>query len=78
MESMAKLLEALKTQVCFVTFEKIDTGELREMECTLNPELIPNGYVVNQRMGDDLVVWALDRDAWRAFRVNTVTDWRVK
>ena len=26
---------------------------------------------------DHLVVWSLDKDAWRSFRVNTVIEWYV-
>jgi hypothetical protein len=78
MADMQKMLDALKDKICFVTYQKIDTGELREMECTLNPDYIPNNYVLNQRLGSDIVVWCLDKSDWRAFRVNTVKDWRVK
>jgi hypothetical protein len=26
-------------------------------------------------MSDNFVVWSLDKDAWRSFRVDTVTKW---
>ena len=68
---------ALKGPVT-VEFEKINTGELRVMPCTLNREL-SNGNVpeiVEQRENSDhLAVWCLDKDAWRSFRVSTVKNW---
>ena len=36
----AKLLEALQKGQVTVTFRKIDTGEIRIMPCTLNPEML--------------------------------------
>ncbi len=76
---MNELITALKAGECIVTYEKIDTGELREMHCTLNPTLIPNNYDLNQSdTSNEMVVWCIDRDAWRSFRVNTMKEWRVK
>ena len=39
---MNKLIEALKKGVVIISFRKIDSGEIRVMPSTLNPELIPN------------------------------------
>ena len=64
--------------VVTVEFNKIDTGELRIMPCTLNRELSGNNVpeVLEQREeGDHLVVWCLDKDAWRSFRVETLVKW---
>ena len=73
---MDKLLEALKEGVCIVTYTKIDTGESREMECTLKPELIPGHHDIGQNSkSDHILVYALDRDAWRSFRASTMTGW---
>lgn len=74
-----KFLKAAEEGVVTVVFEKINDGGTRIMECTLDPNLIEpkmSGSVASQRPeSDHLVVWALDRDAWRSFRVSTVTDW---
>ena len=76
------LLEALKKGTVTVSFTKIDTGELRVMPCTLNPEVLKaNGinvtmdYSANQM--EHFAVWSLDKNAWRAFRLDTVTGWEV-
>ena len=61
-----------------VEFKKIDTGELRVMPCTLNRELSEDNVpeVLEQREDNDhFVVWALDKKAWRSFRVETVVKW---
>ena len=78
MKDIDKFLKSAKDGVVTVVFEKINDGGTRIMECTLNPEL-SNGNVNpdfgQQASSDHLAVWALDRDAWRSFRVSTVTDW---
>ena len=76
------LLEALKKGTVTVTFRKIDTGELRVMPCTLNPAVLEANNVkttINyepQNM-EAFPVWSLDKDAWRAFRIDTVEGWEV-
>jgi hypothetical protein len=76
------LLEALKKGTVTVTFRKIDTGELRVMPCTLNPAVLEANQVkttINyepQNM-EAFPVWSLDKNAWRAFRLDTVEGWEV-
>lgn len=77
-----KLLEALKKGTVTVSFRKIDTGELRVMPCTLNPVVLEANGVkqkVNVQSTDTeaFPVWALDKDAWRSFRLDTVEGWEV-
>ena len=76
------LLEALKKGTVTVSFTKIDTGELRDMPCTLNPKILKaNGINIEvdykARMNEHFAVWSLDKNAWRSFRLNTVTGWEV-
>jgi deoxycytidylate deaminase len=77
------LIEALKKGSVTVTFTKVNTGEIRVMPCTLNPEvLIANGIdtvkVESQSPNNDQIVcWALDKDAWRSFNADTVVSWEV-
>lgn len=76
------LFEALKKGTVTVTFRKIDTGELRVMPCTLNPAVLEANNVTTkvnyepQNM-EAFPVWSLDKDAWRAFRLDTVEGWEV-
>ncbi len=72
------IIEA-KKGIVTVEFTKIGTGENRIMPCTLAPNLIPNHVEVKSMdpKSDHFVVWSLDKDAWRSFRVNTVTKWYV-
>ena len=76
------LLEALKKGTVTVTFRKIDTGELRVMPCTLNPAVLEANNVkttINYEPEnmEAFPVWSLDKDAWRAFRLDTVEGWEV-
>ncbi len=71
-------INTAKKGVVTVEFRKIDTGELRIMPCTLNRQLSGNKIpeVFQQRENNDyLVVWCLDKNDWRSFRVNTVEHW---
>tara|TARA_B100001094_G_scaffold281129_1_gene292399 strand:- start:2378 stop:2632 length:255 start_codon:yes stop_codon:yes gene_type:complete len=74
-----KLLEALNTGIVTVTFEKIGTGELRIMPCTLEPKLLKeNGVDTKIKMNvdsDHFACWSLDKKAWRSFRLDTVKQW---
>lgn len=78
----ANLLEALQKGQVTVTFTKIDTGDVRVMPCTLNPEMLnANGvkteinYTSNSM--EAFPVWSLDKNAWRSFRLDTVEGWEV-
>lgn len=76
----SKLLEALNEGIVQVSFKKIDTGELRVMPCTLN-EIILNAHnvAIKIKMGaesDHFCVWSLDKNAFRSFRISTVTEWK--
>ena len=52
------------------------------MPCTLNPTVLDAHGVktVIEAISPEsahLAVWSLDKDAWRSFRVETVTGWEV-
>lgn len=71
-------VDAAKKGVVTVEFTKIDSGELRVMPCTLNSEASNNNVpeVLEQKENSDhLVVWSMDKDAWRSFRVSTLVKW---
>ena len=70
------LIEYLRWNTVKVNFEKTD-GTIREMRCTLKKDLIPppDKYPVNKKkvreLNDEVVVvWDLDKEAWRSFRVD--------
>mgnify|MGYP003323987243 FL=1 len=78
---LAKLIEALKKGQVTVTFKKVDTGEIRVMPCTLNPlvlEAVGTTQVKNvSDTCEHVPCWALDKEAWRSFKVDTVLSWEV-
>lgn len=73
----AEFLNYIKENVATVEFRKVGTDELRVMPCTLNSEVMgeQSAEVTQQANNDHLVVWSMDKDAWRSFRVNTVERW---
>lgn len=78
----SRLIEALKQGTVTVTFTKINTDEIRVMPCTLNPVVLgAHGQkLVVETVSpetDHLAAWALDKEAWRSFRLSTVTGWEV-
>ena len=76
--NMNGFTKAAREGVVTVEFTKIDTDELRIMPCTLNPELSNHNVpaILDQKDDSDhLVVWALDKIAWRSFRRSTVKRW---
>lgn len=82
-----ELTEALRSNVCEVTFTKVN-GETRVMPCTLNPAIVPpapepkvlaEGEVakVKKSNPETMSVWCMDKKEWRSFRVANVTDLKV-
>ena len=68
----------LVNSVCEITFTKVD-GELRTMPCTLKRELLPQVALTEHHKTktinyDVLSVWCTDRQAWRSFRVENVSN----
>ena len=74
------LINALKNGVVTVVFKKINTEEIRIMPCTLNPDVL-NEHSVQTIIkeissdSDHIAAWAIDKEAWRSFRLETVISW---
>jgi hypothetical protein len=60
-----------------ITFKKAD-GSIRHMHCTLHADLLPEAMAEktsNRKENiDTLSVWDIDKQAWRSFKLETVTD----
>jgi hypothetical protein len=70
------LIKALFEGVVTIVFEKIDTGEIRTMPCTLNKNLHKQKVTIEKYSSPDTVIcYALDKKAWRDVRVNTIQEW---
>ena len=76
---MNELIEALKKSIVIITFKKIDTDEIRIMPSTLNPDLMPesNSIANISAESETIMVWSLDKNAWRDIRSNTIIEWRI-
>ncbi len=76
-----QLLNSLKKGTVTVTFQKVGTGEIRVMPCTLNPLVLEaEGVEATLDMNPDsdhFACWSLDKSAWRSFRLDTVQGWEV-
>ncbi len=74
------LVENLRRNVCWVSFRKAK-GELRDMRCTLNPELMGQYEKKTERTKPvnelTLPVWDMDKNEFRSFRVDSVLNLRV-
>ncbi len=76
---MNELIEALKKGIVIITFKKIDTGEIRVMPSTLNRNFIPESTSIMNISAESetIMVWSLDKNAWRDIRSNTIIEWKV-
>jgi len=73
---MKPLVDSLYKGIVTVVFEKIDTGEIRTMPCTLNKEIHKQSMEIRAYSSPDTVIcFALDKQAWRDVRVNTIKEW---
>lgn len=73
-EFMAKLSAYLYAGPVKVIFYKVD-GTLREMLCTLNPQMLPEapeGTGKRTPNPNVMPVWDLGKGAWRSFRKDSV------
>jgi len=77
-----EIVEALKSNVCAVTFTKVN-GEIRTMPCTLKEDIVP-AYErktpvkeATVKESATLSVWCTDKGAWRSFRVDSVTEVKI-
>lgn len=70
--------QMLMENICVVEFNKAD-GSARSMPCTLKPSLIPKtGGAGNGIVSEALVVvWCVDKQAWRSFRLDRVKSIRA-
>jgi hypothetical protein len=70
--------EELNKGICEVTFTK-KNGEHRVMPCTLVFDHIPEehhpkGTGSQHNSQETIAVWCMDKEAWRSFRVDSVTN----
>jgi len=74
---MKDLVDALQKDIVTVVFEKLDTGEIRTMPCTLNQEIHKQSIDIKKydSNSDAIIMYALDKKAWRDVRVNTIQNW---
>ncbi len=76
-----QLKDLLKKKIVSVTFLKTDKTE-RKMLCTLKEEILPvveSKEPKRTKKDNDnvLAVWDLEKEAFRSFRVDSVTDYQV-
>lgn len=76
-----EMINALKEDVCRVTFTQVD-GSTRLMYCTLNEKILPVndrlitqvGFEPSKQVNEKvLAVWDIDIKAWRSFLIDSVT-----
>lgn len=80
-----KLVEALLNGNVTVTFQKVNSDEVRVMPCTLNADFLVSNNIVekasldnlNEELKPHISVWALDSVGWRSFRFENVLSWEV-
>ena len=74
-----KLVSILREHIVKVVFKKVGDGSTRVMYCTLIKEFLPvveEGHTVKKTKQSEkvVVVWDLDVEAWRSFRVENIIE----
>ncbi len=71
------LRKHLETAAATVRFRKAN-GELRTLECTLADYLLPETTQrSNHPEGETMIVYDLEADGWRSFRLESVIDYEL-
>ena len=80
MLSKTELKEHLSKYVAEITFNKVD-GSVRKMHCTLMADYVPHvvseeqvAHVPRVQNDEVLAVWDLDKQGWRSFRLDSITN----
>lgn len=71
--NILELKDVLKTGKFLVTFTKKD-GTTRNMLCTLHKDIIPQTSGESKFNPDIVVVYDLEKEAWRSFRFDSIID----
>ncbi len=78
MKDLDKLISALKEGSVTISFQKIDTKEIRNMPCTLKKDLMGvNSFSIENinSQSKSIVVYALDKKDIRDVMVDTIKSW---
>ena len=80
MLNKVELKEHLSRCVAEITFNKVD-GSVRKMHCTLMADHIPQvvseeqvAHVPRVQNDEVMAVWDLDKQDWRSFRLDSITN----
>jgi hypothetical protein len=80
MLSKVELKEHLSKHIAEITFNKVD-GSVRKMNCTLMTDYLPHviseeqvAHVPRVQTDEVLAVWDLDKQGWRSFRIDSITN----
>jgi hypothetical protein len=85
MMNQQEIKDALHTNVCTVTFTKVN-GDERVMKCTLKEALLPAQIDVEESIEkktktpnpDVLAVYDVTAEGWRSFRWDSLKDFKVE
>jgi len=76
----AELIKALQKGQVTVTFQKVNSDEIRVMPCTLNSTVLEANEVSPESVTESpsvIPVWSTDQNAWRSFRTDSIISWEV-
>lgn len=81
MVTKQKLKDILKQNVVSISFKKID-GTDRQMLCSLKEDILPDvkSKEPNKKKQENenvLPVWDLEKNAFRSFRIDSLTDYSI-
>jgi|TARA_B110000467_G_C18332948_1_gene494855 hypothetical protein len=74
-----EIISQLKEHECEVTFTKVN-GEERVMKCTLQESFLPQtdkATATNKENSNVVSVWDIEKNAWRSFRMDSLTSFEV-
>ena len=73
------LVKSLQKDVMTINFTKVN-GEDRTMNCSLHESLLPESTpsaTTKKDNPDVIVVWDIDKSAWRSFRLDSINYTKV-
>ena len=73
-----EVVEHVQSGVVNVVFKKVN-GDLRDMSCTLNQDVVPpTTSTTNKKTNQEVLpVWDTKKNSWRSFRLDSVVSIHV-
>ena len=75
---VADLLASLKTGIVEIEFKSLNSGNTKQVICTLNESYLENHTSMNQNaLSETILVYKIDSYKWEDIRTDSIINWNL-